>query len=863
MVDSAPPRVIPDAGMVAPDAWSTSDRAHRRRWLTDRRFVFGALGLVAPIAIVAWMGSMTWLGQPFPGFFVMQDGLIPPVSLQHWSGTVAGVPVHARITAIDGRPIASAADVYAHATQVPVGTPVEYTLAKHDEIFVRRVPTMRFTGVDYVLSLGLLVVFGVAAIGIALAVGIVQPGLVATRAFVVQGVVTALFGLTGTMLYHPALWWTSSLHLLAQAAVPASLIELGLAFPVQSPLRARRLWRAFPWALTAALAPWMVVQFYADPPRTTALHLSYVYTVAAIFALIALAAAARVHTPSPRVLGQVRVVLPGLVFGLAASVYGFANNALDGGNFPLQLIALFPPIFYLSVAWAIARHDLFDIDGPLKGVLVYGLVSVIVAGVFVSLTALAGWLGAPMTRGWGGATTLAFFVAVAMLVEPLRWRVQTLVDRTFLRNRPDYRRTVMRVGNSLTALLDTDDILASVGRTISEAFHSERLHILLWLEPEGSHWEFDGEALVRRSDVIGLPALRAHLANVPDRLLERDTVVASPLGSELDSLGAALAVPLALGRQAVGAFVLGPRRSHLRYATRDRQLLATLAAQTAIALANAQSYRALQRLNEGLEDTVRARTAALEHALVEREALQAQVVHQEKMASLGVLVAGVAHEINNPVSFIVGTVPPLRQAIAEVAARAVSETDRTAIARMSEMVEVVAAGAERTAGIVQDLRAFSRLGETQVRAINLHDTLDVVLRLLRPRWADRITVSCEYGELPLVEAAPEQISQVVMNLLLNACDAIPASGNIRVRTAVEGDMAVLTVRDDGDGIPPEVQSRIFDPFFSTKPSGRGTGLGLSISLGIVERHGGRLALVESTCAGTEFRVSLPIRSAGI
>jgi signal transduction histidine kinase len=266
---------------------------------------------------------------------------------------------------------------------------------------------------------------------------------------------------------------------------------------------------------------------------------------------------------------------------------------------------------------------------------------------------------------------------------------------------------------------------------------------------------------------------------------------------------------------------------------------------------------------------VRRRTAELEDANRELAAAvrdlslaQAQLVHSEKMASLGVLVAGVAHEINNPVSFIVGNVPPLRETLAEVATRAAALRDPevdAALARVVRAFDVIARGAERTAAVVDDLRTFSRLGEAQPMPTDVHDGLDVTLRLLRPRWSGRITVHREYGTLPRVEAVPGQLNQVFMNLLANACDAIADTGNLWIRTSATDDEIEVLVRDDGAGIAPDDLERIFDPFFTTKPQGQGTGLGLAISHGIVVHHGGRL-LVESTPgAGATFRLVLPRR----
>jgi signal transduction histidine kinase len=181
------------------------------------------------------------------------------------------------------------------------------------------------------------------------------------------------------------------------------------------------------------------------------------------------------------------------------------------------------------------------------------------------------------------------------------------------------------------------------------------------------------------------------------------------------------------------------------------------------------------------------------------------------------------------------------------------------IGRLRTIAEVMVRGAERTAGIMQDLRVVSRVGETTSLPVDLPESIDVSLRLLRPRWADRIAVHKEYGAVPAIEGSATRVGQVLMNLLANAFDAIDGPGNVWIRTREEDGQVVVTVRDDGCGIAPEHVGRVFDPFFTTKPAGKGAGLGLSISAGIVRDHGGRLSVTSEAGTGSVFTMTLPAR----
>ncbi len=249
----------------------------------------------------------------------------------------------------------------------------------------------------------------------------------------------------------------------------------------------------------------------------------------------------------------------------------------------------------------------------------------------------------------------------------------------------------------------------------------------------------------------------------------------------------------------------------------------------------------------------------------ERKRLEQQMLQTEKMALLGQLVAGVAHEINNPINFISSGLPSLERDIEKLSALVPSAKQDAGFEklrqRLHKLMQAIGEGAYRTAEIVRDLRAFSRLDSATLRTADLHEALDSTLTLLRNQTKGRIEVVKTYGAIPPVECHISQINQVFMNLLTNAIQAIDGKGTIRIATDRHGeDHVEITIRDSGRGIEPERQGKIFDPFFTTKPVGEGTGLGLSISHGIVEKHRGAIAVRSTPGAGTEVRVTLPVKS---
>jgi two-component system, NtrC family, sensor kinase len=288
-------------------------------------------------------------------------------------------------------------------------------------------------------------------------------------------------------------------------------------------------------------------------------------------------------------------------------------------------------------------------------------------------------------------------------------------------------------------------------------------------------------------------------------------------------------------------------------------------------------------LTRNLEAKVAARTRELQEALDELRRTQGQLVHQEKMASLGHFVAGIAHELNNPLAFVEGNLHFLRQ-YTETLVDALSSYDREtgdADPRIREKLAAIrseldldqlfrdleptfdgcADGIQRATTLVEDLRTFSRNDVADRAAVDLGEALDSTLNILRGRL-EGVDLVRDYGELPLVECQPAQLNQVFLNLVSNALDATDDGGRVVIRTRRLGAGRVsIEVEDDGCGMDAETARRVFEPFYTTKAVGRGTGLGLSVSYGIVERHGGLIEVESEPGRGTRFRVTLPTRLA--
>ena len=292
-----------------------------------------------------------------------------------------------------------------------------------------------------------------------------------------------------------------------------------------------------------------------------------------------------------------------------------------------------------------------------------------------------------------------------------------------------------------------------------------------------------------------------------------------------------------------------------------------------------------------LEHLVAQRTAqfkqaseALQREIDERKQLEGQLVQSEKLASLGQLAAGVAHEINNPIGFIssnLGTLDGYFEQLLTMLdayhnaeqALAGSQT-ALQLAHLREQIELEylredvpllikesKEGISRVGQIVRDLKDFSRIDNNQQwQWANLQQGIESTLNIVASELKYKADVVKDYQALPEIECLPSQINQVIMNLVVNAAQAMgPERGTITLSTGTQGDTAWIEVADTGSGIAPDALPKIFDPFFTTKPVGQGTGLGLSLSYGIVKKHGGNISVSSKLGAGTTFRVQLPLR----
>ncbi|PLZ90387.1 ATPase [Fischerella muscicola CCMEE 5323] len=450
------------------------------------------------------------------------------------------------------------------------------------------------------------------------------------------------------------------------------------------------------------------------------------------------------------------------------------------------------------------------------------------------------------------------------------------------------------ISTQITVSLDVRQIAQLVLQEISQLIESSAGMILL-LNPDATAFESIAEFGLffthgypePSKGIIGkiVQSNRAELIN---------DIQADPRLEGQENVRALICVPLRAKERVLGVIAIGTQNTDA-YTTEHLKLVSIFATQTAIAIEKALLYE--QSCQAAAES--QAQTEKLQQALQDLQLAQTQLIQSEKMSSLGQLIAGVAHEINNPVNFICGNLKYVAEYAKDLLqllqdyqkilpvtpAELQSELDTIDLEFLMQdlpkLLDSMKLGTDRIVEIVQSLKNFSRHDEAQMKAVNIHDGINGTLMILRHRLKasashPEITVVKEYGKLPLVECYPGQLNQVFMNILANAIDALEEgigcrtwSGDnpeqsplptIHIRTEILDDQwIVIRIADNGLGMTEDVMQRIYDPFFTTKEIGKGTGLGMAISHQIVvDKHQGILKCRSQPGEGTEFWIQIPV-----
>jgi signal transduction histidine kinase len=568
--------------------------------------------------------------------------------------------------------------------------------------------------------------------------------------------------------------------------------------------------------------------------------------------------------------------------------------------------------FPLNMAFAILRLQMFDLRVVVRQGLVYVVLSVFVSLGYLALVFLVfGLVGKHSQLPVALAGVIVLLLVLVFSV--VKVRVQNAVDRLVFRSRYLYAGAVSRASARLARAHTVDAVVDTLQDALVEQMRLSRVFLALPSPADGElvvraiaaevppnaecipralpqQLTIDAFAPVRRAVQTGEPALLYDSPAVDDGT--RETV-----GGAVDSTadgsegrfwlvyGIELVLPLVVGDdtgELMGVLLVGPKRDGRPVDAGDRELLTTLGNQIAMALESARAFGEIARLKEGLEDLVAQRTSELTEALRELQATQAQLVETQTLSTLARVVAGVVHELNSPLGGLRSATDSLRRAVGRLApmvdklphddafasAPMVDKLPhddafasvRRALHTSADLLDVLDAASGRIAQVVSSLAQFVSLDEAPVKAVELRNGLEVALGLLEPQLKPGVAIERRFcAERVVVRANPARLNQVLFNLLENALKALDGSGRVEVVLARSDSRAVVTIRDDGRGIPSDELPRLFEFGLGRKASGRvGLRTGLVHGKRVVEQLGGTLDLTSQPRNGTTVTLQLPV-----
>jgi predicted ATPase/signal transduction histidine kinase len=461
----------------------------------------------------------------------------------------------------------------------------------------------------------------------------------------------------------------------------------------------------------------------------------------------------------------------------------------------------------------------------------------------------------------------------------------------------------MKAAQAISQEIELEKLLSTLIRNVIANAGAQKGHLILHQEDQ---WHVVAQADQKQTSVIHVPL--DQFQDLPQSLIywvarTRETAVFEQL-SQVPQFGgdryvldhqpkSVLCTPISRQGQIVGILYLENNLAIGAFTRNRLEMLQLLIGQAAISLENARLYQQVAAYSQTLETEVERQTQALqrkaqdlEQTLTTLQQTQMQLIHTEKMSSLGQLVAGIAHEINNPVTFIGGNICHVRDYVTDLLdllslyqqeypqpcatiQTKQQEVDLEYLTQdLAATLDSMTTGSDRITQIVLSLRDFSRLDESQIKAVDIHSGIESTLLILQNRLQatahqQQIRVIKQYGTLPRITCFPSQLNQVFLHIISNAIDAIRDNSHnsefpeIRIHTTTVDDKISILICNTGSIIPETIQKRIFEPFFTTKSVGQGTGLGLFVSYSIVQKHGGTLSVRSHPETGTAFEIIIP------
>jgi signal transduction histidine kinase len=508
---------------------------------------------------------------------------------------------------------------------------------------------------------------------------------------------------------------------------------------------------------------------------------------------------------------------------IAGTIINLSNYFFKLGWPIFFLASLYSILVSFFFAIALIRYRLLDIHLLIRGGILYSSFSGLILAIYVLVIKNIG--EAISQKAYGGSILVesALILALVFMLRPFQRKIEDWIDRFFYMERVHFRTKLSEFSRRLTELVDLDEVARTTVHSITQTFHVDHVVFFFQIDEGDDYLPIFGmepheemkyppqHSFVKKVESNRRAVDLEHLRENEENMEEIEGLIEG---------GWVVVAPLFLKERLLGFILLGRKRSQKDYTEEELNLLETFLNQAALAISRALIYRDM--------------------SLKDRQIMQA-----EKMAAIGELAAGIAHEIRNPLGIITGS--------AETVQKHKDQKIR------KEMVEYILEESKRINGLISSFLDFARPKEPELVSCDLREILEKIILLLSPRARTlRVEIKKEIPETPVrVAVDPEQIRQAITNLGVNALEAMPKGGVLKVTVQEDGKERVFVrFSDTGKGIPNEIRAKVFDPFFTTKEGG--TGLGLSIAHRIITQHGGTITLERGDERGSTFTIILPL-----
>ena len=817
--------------------------------------------LASAIMLICAINSAERIGKPFPGFFVWENLFVPAVGESSWTGVASGLRYHSWVRAVDGQEVGNASEFNSLLASRSIGEAVEYELEKDGVAYSITTRLMAMDFRAWASVLGIYLTEALALLVLGLVVLYMKPGNKGAQSLFIFCVVLSLYIATSTDLFGPYLFRVPYFFLVT--AQPAGICYMLSHFPL-----GRQRSPAEPWLIGVVVLAGLSIgaasnyAFYGHPTLLMALD-RVTHVLMASFATggILFFGWQFYRTRNPLARQRAKLVALGTGGAFIFPAVMLTVVYTRGIAFPMNFLTIFFVLFPISIGYAIAQHDLFHIDRVIKRALVYFVLSGLVFGTYTITISVFDYFFENATAVASRTAEGVLILALLLLTNPSRARIQNLVDRFYDRRRYNYRDVVGSASRTFTTILDFEKLVRMALTLIDETIQPEfvQLYTIDGMGAASLRGRLDHRPKpepVAQVDPQTQPD--ASLEPVTRALREADLVTTATDPGDassgetdaslaLQALGGDLALPMHLEERLVGLIIIGRKRAGGHHTGDDLELLRTVSDQLSIALENAQAYETIDLLNRDLE----LNNVALQDANRELREAEEELVQKERLAAIGMLAGAVAHAIRNPLA---GIRAAAQLALLDLEGHMTEATITDVVSETDRLDDRITA-----------LLDFSKPFQPELRVVPLSEVAARAVRDTKPKAGEREVkiVLEEASHLPQMRIDPVLFGQAIAELVSNAIDASPAGTEVAVRAGrgTEGGTAIawVEIEDAGPGIRKGQAERLFDLFYTTKP--RGTGFGLATVKKIVEGHRGKILAYNGERGGACFRIVLPVQGA--